>query len=270
MDLDLHIHSTASDGTSRPRDIVGAAVEARLDVIALTDHDTVSGIPEAIEAAKAHPIEVIAGLEVSTAWQDVELHILGYFVDPWNEELLAHTAVAARHRRGRLKGMVDRLQEQGVEVPFEMVTEAAADGAALGRPHLARAMVRAGIVESVPQAFDLYIGNAHPAYIPSRLLDPKEAIRMIERAGGVSVWAHPPMQRLDALLGPLKEAGLRGLEVFRPRTPQDRMLRLERAARNAGLFPSGGSDWHGPDEGPLGAFRVDARDIAGLLAAGGM
>lgn len=270
MDLDLHIHSTASDGAIDPAEIVEAALGARLDVIALTDHDTVRGVPPALDAARGRSIEVVPALEVSTTLGDTELHILGYFVDPWDEELLAHTAEAFRRREDRMRGMVDRLRDQGIDLSFESVTAKASDKGSLGRPHLAHAMVEAGHVESVPQAFDLYIGNDHPAYLPTRLLEPGEAIQLIQRAGGVSVWAHPRVDRLPELLPTLVEAGLDGLEVYRPRTPGYRVVQLEEAARRTGLLVSGGSDWHGPEHGLLGDFRIGSTEVSALLAAGGM
>lgn len=270
MDLDLHIHSDASDGTLPPAEVVGAAAEARLDVIALTDHDTVAGVPEAMEAGRELQVEVIPALEVSTTLGEVELHILGYFVDPTDPALVAHTSRAAERRRERLLGIVAKLSEQGIEVDFERVVAAGSDGGALGRPHLARALVEAGHVRSVPEAFDLYIGNEHPAYIPTRLIDPEGAIGLIRRAGGVAVWAHPPMYRLDEFLPSLREAGLAGLEVYRPRNPDARTRRLEETSRRNGLLRSGGSDWHGPDSGLLGEFRVHAAEVEALLEAGGM
>lgn len=270
MDLDLHIHSTASDGVVRPAAVVEAAAEARLDVIALTDHDTVAGVPEALEVGRTLQVEVVPAIEVSTTLGDLELHILGYFVDPTDSALLAHTGEAAGRRRDRLRGMVRKLEAEGIQIDFDFVAASGTGDGALGRPHLARAMVEAGYVESVPEAFDRYIGNDHPAYIPTRLIDPEGAIRLIRGAGGIAVWAHPPMRYLDTYLPVLAEAGMAGLEVYRPRNPMGRIRQLEEAAGRWGLVRAGGSDWHGPDGGPLGEFRVDASDVAELLEMGGM
>jgi predicted metal-dependent phosphoesterase TrpH len=131
-------------------------------------------------------------------------------------------------------------------------------------------MVEAGVVSSVPEAFDRYIGNDHPAYIPTLLLDPGEAIRLIHGAGGLAIWAHPPAYRLGELLPGLLAWELDGLEVYRPFLSRDRMLKIEAAARRDGLLVTGGSDWHGPDGGPLGEFRVHASEVARFLEAGGM
>jgi predicted metal-dependent phosphoesterase TrpH len=269
MDLDLHLHSTASDGTVPPAEVVAAAVAARLDAIALTDHDTLAGISAATDAAVGKAVAVIPAIEMSTTHEGEELHILGYFVDPSDGGLLGHVERAGGRREARLREMVSRLNEQGVELAFERVAEAAGEGAP-GRPHLARALVEAGVVGSVPEAFDRYIGNAHPAYVPTLLLDPREAIRLIHGAGGIAVWAHPPIHRIEPLLPGLRRWGLDGLEVYRPFLGRDRMLQTETAARSAGLIVTGGSDWHGPEGGPLGEFRVHASEVPRFLEIGGM
>ena len=270
MDVDLHIHSNVSDGVLAPGAVVDAAAEAKLDAIAIADHDTVLGLAEALEAARKCPVEVIPAIEVSTTLEEVELHILGYFVDPSNSELLAHVEDATSRREVRLRKMVARLSEQGIEISFGAVSSGSPGIGTLGRPHLARAMVDAGYVNTIAEAFDLYIGNAHSAYIPTGLLGPREAIGLIERAGGIPIWAHPPKRYLYEFLPALRASGLRGLEVYRPRTTRARVLQLERTAREMGLLVSGGSDWHGPEQGRLGEFRVGASEVAELLAEGGI
>lgn len=271
MNLDLHMHSSASDGRLSPTEVVEAAIRGRLDVIALTDHDTVAGVEEAREAARGRALHVVPGLEVSTTWDETELHILGYFVDLSDPALRRHGAEAGERRRRRLEEMVRRLRGQGVTVAFETVVEMAGDDvASLGRPHLARALEEAGYVDEPAEAFDRFIGNDHPAYIPTRLVDPESAIAMIHGAGGVAVWAHPPSHLLDELLPRLVAVGLDGLEAYRPRHRPEKTTRLERAASHHGLVVSGGSDWHGPDDGELGTFRVEAREVAKLLERGGM
>ena len=272
MNLDLHLHSTASDGQLPPAQVVEEALKGGLDVIALTDHDTVAGVDAATQAAQGHPIEVIPALEASTTWDETELHILGYFVDPTNPRLRAHDDEASRRRRQRLEEMVERLRGEGVEVSFdEVLAQAAGEVSSLGRPHLARALRAAGYVDEVAEAFDRYIGNEHPAYIPTRLLDPAAAIEMIHGAGGLAIWAHPPMYLLESVLAPLAEMGLDGVEVFRPRNGPERRRRICEAARAVGLDVfTGGSDWHGPEDGVLGEFVVDNREVARFLDLGGM
>ena len=270
MDLDLHIHSNVSDGILDPSDVVAAAVEAHLDAIAIADHDTVLGIAEAVEVARQHRIEVIPAIEVSTMLEGVELHILGYFIDPSDEGLLAHVREASTRREERLREMIGRLADQGLEISFEVVSSLSSDRGTLGRPHLARAMMTAGYVSTFGEAFDRYIGNDHPAYVPTHLLDPHQAIELIRRAGGISMWAHPPTRYLGEFLSLLTASGLCGLEVYRPKSSRKHVLELERIAKERDLLVSGGSDWHGPEQGPLGDFRVHASEVSELLAAGGI
>ena len=271
MRLDLHLHSQASDGSEPPAEVVQAAASARLDVIALTDHDTTQGLDDAWRAAERVPIEIVPGIEISTVHRGGGLHILGYFVDPSAPRLRAYETRAGQRREERMREMVGRLAARGVEVPYESVVEIAGPSRrSLGRPHLARALVRAGYADSVPDAFGRLIGNQHPAYVPTAFVSAEEAIRMILESGGIPVWAHPPFELLEGLLPGLKLAGLRGIEVYRPRTSPERILSLEGIARSWNLLATGGSDWHGPDSGTLGEFCVFGDEVAGFLEAGGM
>lgn len=271
MRLDLHVHSTASDGALPPEAVVQAAVDARLDVIALSDHDTTAGVERAVRAGEERRLQVVPAVEMSSTWNATELHILGYFVDPEHPPMVAQEGRARKRREERMQGMIERLEDQGLEVAFEDVLEAAGpDRHSLARPHLGRAMVKRGHVSNLGEAFARYIGDDHPAYIPTRLQSPRQAIDLILDAGGIPVWAHPPEDLLDRVLPELLEAGLRGLEVYRPRLPPGYVVRLERTARSRGLLMSGGSDWHGPESGTLGEFWVTADEVASLLEAGGM
>lgn len=270
MHLDLHIHSDASDGALDAAAVVGAAVQAKLDVIAIADHDTVAGVQDALEAARDHPVQVIPAIEMSATVEQVELHILGYFVNHTDPDLVEHTDAAVHRRETRLRQMVDRLATEGLDIPFEAVCAISGGRGTLGRPHLARALMEAGHVESVPEAFARYIGNEHPAYVPAALISPDQAIGLIARAGGIPVWAHPPRRLVEELLPALQTSGLRGLEIYRPRTSAGHVRKLERIAKENGLLVSGGSDWHGPEQGSLGEFRVEAVDVSGLLSAGGI
>jgi predicted metal-dependent phosphoesterase TrpH len=250
MRLDLHVHSTASDGSLDPAEVARAAARGGLDVISLADHDTTEGIGPASRAAASLKVEIIPAVEVSSTHEGWEVHVLGYFVDPSDPEFLAYQERALRRRDERMQEMVRRLRHQGVEVHFKDVRRVAHDGPGpVGRPHLARALIHAGVVDSFDDAFRRLIGNRHPAFVPTQLLEPAQAVRLIVGAGGIAVWAHPPVELLEVLLPGLVQAGLRGIEVYRPRTPPDRILRLESVARTAGLLISGGSDWHGPEGG---------------------
>ncbi len=272
MRLDLHIHSTASDGALPPQEVLALCKAARLDVIALADHDTTSGVRRLNRMGVDGAIQVVPALEVSSTLDQRELHFLGYFVDPEAEVIQRHEVRAVRLREKRMRGMIQRLGDQGIEVTIDAVAAAAGpDRTALSRPHLARAMVEAGYVTTVPEAFDRYIGDGHPAFLPTSLLSPEEAIGLVLDAGGIPVWAHPPEDRVETLLPRLVNAGLRGLEVYRPRHPSRYTLRLEGLCRAWKLHMSGGSDWHGPDRGiELGDFFVNAEEVAALLEDGGM
>ncbi len=270
--LDLHMHTTASDGFWSPGAVVRGAAEGGLDVISITDHDTAAAVPIAQEAAAALRIEVIPGIEVSSTFHRDDIHILGYFIDPVSEAIVAHSERAGARRVERMKEMLALLADDGIEVPFEDVEAAAGpDGVVIGRPHLAQALVDGGHVTSIYHAFDDLIGDDGPAFVPTHLLEPAEAVDVVLAGGGIPIWAHPPGELVDTLLPGLLEAGLRGLEVYRPRNRRSEVLRFESICRSAGLLMTGGSDWHGPDGGnALGDFHVRAEEIERFLEAGGL
>lgn len=272
MRLDLHIHTTASDGAWAPEKVVAAAARGGLDVIAIADHDTTAGIEAAQAAGAECNVQVVPALEVSSTRDAREIHVLGYFVDPGAAPLQAHSERAFGVREERMRRMIERLADQGVDVTFEEVEAAAGpDRVNIGRPHLARALVEAGHVSSVPDAFNTLIGDGHPAFVPTALLDPAGAIEMILASGGLPFWAHPPSDLIDAFLPDMVRAGLRGLEVYRPSHGRSDVLRLEGICRTTGLLMSGGSDWHTPESGNvLGDFHVTGDEVEKLLAAGGL
>ena len=270
MRLDLHVHSTASDGSLGPREVVGLAADGGLDVLAITDNDTVAGIPAAVDAAAEISLLLIPGIEVSSTHQGGEYHILGYFIDPQAPSIEAHERRALGGRESRMEEMVDRLHGQGLLIEMADVFAAAGpDRSAIGRPHLARALTLKGYAKSVPDAFDRLIGDDHPAFVPTRLATPGEAITLILDAGGTPVWAHPPLDALHRLLPAFVEVGLGGLEVYRPRSTPRHVRQLERVAETAGLLMTGGSDWHDPDRGSLGSFFVTEEQVGRLLEMGG-
>ncbi len=272
MKLDLHVHTSASDGACDPKEVVALASRAGLDVISITDHDTVAGLSGAVEAASSQSVHVIPGVEMSSTLDDHEYHILGYFIDPDAPALRDHERTALQGRENRMIEMVTRLRQQGLLIEYDdVLEEAGPERSAIARPHLARALVTKGYASSTPDAFDRLIGDGHPAHVPTRLSTPTEAIRIILEAGGVPVWAHPPTSVLARSLPDLVRAGLLGLEVYRPRSRPNHILRLETAARASDLLMTGGSDWHTPDSGnSLGDFFVTEDEVAKLLAAGGM
>lgn len=272
MRLDLHMHTNRSDGILSPEALVSEAQRGRLDVIAITDHDDSSAVEPARAAVSDGALTVLSGVELSSTWQGREVHILGYGVDPRSESIQSHGARARSRRTRRMEAMVARLVKQGVQVSMQAVVEAA--GAArpmIGRPHLARALVDAGYAESISQAFDTLIGDDHPAYIPTDLGSPEEVVATAREAGGVAVWAHPPMELLEALLPTLVTAGLEGLEAYRPNWSRRRVRRVVAAAEAHGLCVTGGSDWHGSERnGRVGDFWVASRLVGPFLERMGL
>ena len=271
MRLDLHMHSTASDGACSPAEVVKRAT-GRLDVIALTDHDTVGGVEQATRAAAGLPLHVIPGVELSSTHRGRDVHVLGYFIDPTSPGLREHESKAMGSRERRMEEMIARLGNQGIHVEMEAVLRAAGpDRGSIGRPHLARALVEAGHASSVPDAFDRWIGDIQPSFVPTSLIDPGGVVAVVKAAGGIAVWAHPRLDLIDELLPSMVRDGLRGLEVYRPRADARLIGHLERTARTAGLLVTGGSDWHTPDAGSdLGDFHVTGEDVSRFLEEGGM
>lgn len=268
MRLDLHIHTTASDGAWAPARIVAGALKGGLDVIAITDHDTTAGVLPAIEAARGTSLHVVPGTELSSTWDGREVHVLGLGVDPLAPGLLAHRDRARRIRLERMERMVGALaREESIDIRFEdVLAEAGAEPEIVGRPHLARVLVSEGHARNVPEAFDRYIGNHRPSYVATALQEPADAVRTVLAAGGVPIWAHPPMRMLSSLLPDLVAAGLQGLEVHRPETRPSYVRRLKSAAKTHGLVTSGGSDWHNLERNlQLGQFWVGQGKIEPLI-----
>ena len=248
------------------------AAAGGLDVIALADHDTAAGFDAANAVGREVNVQVIPALEVSSTYRGRDVHVLGYFVDPGSEAILEHSARATRRREDRMREMIERLRAAGVDVSYGAVEDAAGpDRVVIGRPHLAKALVAAGYVGSVPEAFDSLIGDDAPAFVPTQLLGPKDAVEVILAGGGIPMWAHPPGDLVDDLLPELLRSGLRGLEVYRPRNAKADVLRLEGLCRSGELLVSGGSDWHSPDgRTVLGDFFVTAEEVEDLLTEGGL
>ena len=271
-EVDLHLHSTASDGSLPPQGLVSLARERGLRHIAVTDHDSTEGVDAALRAAQDTPLEVIPGVEINTDTPNGELHVLGYFLDHHDPELSDGLSRMRAGRMGRGEGMVQRLRDMGFDVSWERVQAiaGAAAGGAVGRPHVARALVEGGYVNSIKEAFDRYIGNDGPAYVARAKLEPAEAVAIVRRAGGLPVLAHPAdIPQLESFLPGLIAAGLVGLECYYGVYPPETVERLVAAARSSGLVPTGGSDFHGLDVQPqfdLGATPVPAAVVDELRA----
>ena len=256
--VDLHAHSTASDGSRAPADVIREAKRIGLTAIALTDHDTLDGIAEATAAGHELGVRVVVGVELSAVEDGVETHILGLHLSETRE--LEERLVQLREmRRNRAQRIVLRLNELGVRVEFSAVLEQAAGGA-IGRPHVARAMIAEGWAVDFRDAFDRYLGNGRPAYVAKDRLAVAEAIALIHRAGGLAILAHPShagtRERVEAFV----REGIDGVEVRHPSHSSEDISRLAALVDHFSLVPSGGSDWHGAAEGPrtLGMMRVPA------------
>ena len=248
MRIDLHLHTAASDGLLTPPALVQAVRAADVEVLSVTDHDTVDGLDEARAAAAAAGLVFINGIELSAYWGSVEFHILGYYIDPANSGLRAFLDATREARRVRLHAMLNRLHAMGMMVPADEVLARAQNGN-VGRPHLARAMVERGFVGNADEAFDRYLGTNRPAYVPRPDVSVAEAIGVIRKAGGIASLAHPGLHNRDEALPDLMAAGLAGIEVYHPKHAFGRARRYRRIAQQYNLLITGGSDFHGADEG---------------------
>jgi predicted metal-dependent phosphoesterase TrpH len=246
--VDLHIHSSASDGRLSPEEVVGESVRRGLSVIALTDHDTVSGVAPALAAARVFPeLTVIPGVELSTDVPQGEVHILGYFIDYNDGELLARLERMRNSRRERAQAMIAKLRDLGVSIDWSRVQEVAGEGS-VGRPHLAQAMLEKGYVASLREAFDSYLGRGGPAYVERRKLTPAAAVELVLRVKGLPVLAHPlTVSDPEALVIELKAAGLVGIEAYYKDYSAADIGELLSLAERHHLVVTGGSDYHGLD-----------------------
>jgi predicted metal-dependent phosphoesterase TrpH len=256
--VDLHAHSTASDGSREPADVVREAKRIGLAAIALTDHDTVAGITEAVTAGEALGVRVVPGVELSAVEGDVETHILGLHLSD-TRELEAKLIELREMRRSRAERMVHRLNDLGVRIDFASVLEQAAGGA-IGRPHVARAMIAEGWAVDFRDAFDRYLGNGRPAYVTKERLPVTDAVTLIHRSGGLAILAHPSHAGTRDRIAAFVEQGMDGVEVRHPSHSAEDISRLAALVQHFSLVPSGGSDWHGSADGPrtLGMMRVPA------------
>ena len=254
--VDLHMHSTASDGAVHPRDVVAAAAATGLAAVALTDHDTIDGVADARRAGAELGIEVIAGVELSAFEDERETHLLGLHLSDLTA-IEGALALFRSARRIRAERIVAALNGLGVPVTLEAVMAEAGTGA-IGRPHIARALIAGGWVRDSREAFDRYLGYRKPAFVPKHTLGLAEAIDLVHAAGGIAVLAHPGGAGTRAWLESLAGLGLDGVEVRHPGHSAEDIARLGALADHLGLVPSGGSDWHGAMTGTrvLNVMRV--------------
>ena len=254
---DLHVHTSESDGTFTPKQLVREALERGLSAIAIVDHDTVGGISEAEAAARGEDLEIIPGIELTAQHDNQEIHILGYFLDCQNKALLEKLKLVQTNRIERVHKIVNNLEEEGVKLNAQVVFDISGKGT-VGRMHIARALLKEGWVTTTAEAFRKYIGDKSPAYVLGFNLSPDEAIKLIKGAGGVAVLAHPYMLRNDELITELVGYGLQGIEVYYPEHSQSMVNFYLDLAKKLNLLVTGGSDFHGsvkPDI-KLGAIKV--------------
>jgi predicted metal-dependent phosphoesterase TrpH len=271
--IELHAHTHFSDGALSPAELVALAAERGLTALAITDHDSVDGVPPALAAAEAlrtarpegaaAPPEIVAGIEISSALEGLDVHVLGYFVD-WRSQALASRLGRFRdERRARARAILDRLAGLGVPIAEEEVFASAGPGV-VGRPHIAHALLRAGHVPTIDMAFQRYLGTRGSAFVPRPAFHSGEAVRMIRDAGGAAVVAHPA-SLATRLVEQLAGAGLAGIEVWHPQHGIATQRRWREVARALDLVASGGSDFHGPHRGVgLGEMPVPERALAEL------
>jgi len=247
---DLHLHTTASDGRLNPEGLVSLATKVGLDIIAITDHDTIGGIVPALTAAKAFPsLTVIPGVEINTDVPHGEVHILGYFVDYTDRKLAASLQSLRDSRLKRAQQMIAKLGNLGMKIEWQRVAELA-QGGSVCRPHIAQTLFEKGYVGSEKEAFDKYIGHNGPAYVERYKLLPVEAVKLIIDAQGLPVLAHPAdISDLNGLVPELKRVGLVGMEVYYRDYSPDIISGLLKVAKQYSLIPTGGTDYHAFGDG---------------------
>ena len=272
--VDLHMHSTASDGRLAPADLVALAAERGLEVIALTDHDTLRGIPAAQAAGRELGVRVLAGIEISGRYPDGQCHLLAWLPDPVPEPFAAWTLEKERDREDRAQQMVERLQAHGARITWDDV-RGRADGN-IGRPHVADALIASGDAADRRDAFARWIGRDGPGYVPSGKIEPVEAVALAAGAGALVSLAHPYTLELDdaaldAFVATLADAGLGAIEAHRGDQDPERQAAYRAIAQRHGLLVSPGSDFHGDeraarDLGTTGEPGISADDLAALLS----
>lgn len=255
--IDLHLHTKYSDGQYTPEELIIKVKEAGIDLISITDHDTVNGIEESIEIGKKYGVEVIPGLEISSDIRDREVHILAYFFDPANRELEEYLRFFRAERIKRASRIVEKLNALGLEIKLDDILEVAKNSV-IGRPHIAKAMAAKGLVSNYFEAFSKYIGNGCPAYERKVHVSPRSAFKIISDAGGLSFLAHPG-NLPDVIMVELIEAGLDGIEVLHPSHLPHQVKHYKGIVNEFFLLESGGSDFHGGernDYSNLGKYSI--------------
>ncbi|MBS4015225.1 MAG: PHP domain-containing protein [Candidatus Latescibacteria bacterium] len=265
---DLHIHSTFSDGLLTPQQIVASAKERELDAVSIVDHDAVGGIEPAIQIGKKLGVEVVPAVEMSCMVGDADVHIIGYYIDYQNKKLITVLNDIQAKRVDRAKKIVEKLTEQGADVEIKRVLEIAGNGA-VGRPHIAQALLEEGHISSYDEAFWKYIGYHCPAYVLKERLSPLDAMKLIKDFHGVSILAHPMIYNNRSLIAYLIDQGIQGLELWRCEHSDNEMRYLNNLITNHHLIATGGTDCHGGRKGKIliGESKVPYQAVKDLKHA---
>ncbi len=251
MKIDLHTHTTYSDGRNTPKELIDLAKKNHYDIFAITDHDSISGYLKVNDYAENIGITLIPGAEISTLYNNNDIHILAYFFDIKNQEFLDMLSFIQDSRKNRAKKIIDKLNELGKNITFEEVVELSGKTDLIGRPHIARALVNKGYCYNIQEVFYKYIGNDCPAYYPKLSLNPIEVIDIIKKAGGISVVAHPFQLEDEFVLLELIEMGVQGIEVFYRLHTNEQIKFYGDIADKYNLVKTGGSDYHGDPKGRI-------------------
>lgn len=265
--VDLHIHSNHSDGRFSPQKIVSIAAVRRLRTISITDHDNFSGVKKALRLCKAYDVEVIPGIELSVQKDDRDIHLLGYYIDIENTRFSSYLAFFREERSKRAERIIEKLAKLRVYIGFDDVLQRA-NGAPIGRVHIADVIVKKGYVTNIQEAFQYYIGDTAPASVSKVKISPEEGIQLIANAGGLSFIAHPGLDITPAEIVELREAGLNGIETIHPRHSQSQQVYYHKLAEKYNLLESGGSDCHGDrfGESMIGKLNVPYEFVSKMKA----
>jgi len=269
--IDLHLHTTASDGRCTPEELVTLAAAAGLTVMAVTDHDTTGGVADARRAAAAHGIEVVTGIEITAVHNGVDVHMLGYFFAADDPGLVRFLGDQRDNRLRRVEVIASRLAALGLPIDVSLIAHAAGarTGKSVGRPHVARALVAAGHVADMREAFDKWLGHGCPAFVERTGAPPADVIGLVHTAGGIVSMAHPGRTKLDELIAPLKRVGLDAIEVYHSDHDNAAVSRYRALADGLELLATGGSDFHGdPSHGDVpGATTLPREEWERVSAA---
>lgn len=267
--IDMHVHTTASDGKLSPQEIIDYAKSKGLAGVGITDHDTIAGLEAAISYGNKKGMIVIPGIELSTEYKDEEIHILGYRIDCSNKELLNTLKILHNERSIRAEKIIQRLNDIGFKINFEDIREISQEGV-IGRPHIARALINKGYLRTVQEAFDKYLNKGCPAYVPRYKLSPFDAVDLLKRAGGIAVIAHPGLIKNRPLVKELIDYGVDGIEVYHPEHSREESRLLLELAVIHGRLVTGGSDFHSPPStaearSDLGAVKIALEELKAFI-----